>query len=160
MIDGNSTPLGLLLRSHPLFLISPLPPPPANPSRVLAAGLSTPFPTLDTDTLPPLPSPSRVLAAALSTPFPAGRLLRSMVLTDHDDEVLYVDAIVATEKGATQKKTGGWWGGGLWVSGVKRLRCVRGGGRGGGGLSRPRSDMATTGEACLSSHPPPGILLR
>mmetsp|Transcript_27801 Transcript_27801/g.88380 ORF Transcript_27801/g.88380 Transcript_27801/m.88380 type:complete len:407 (-) Transcript_27801:96-1316(-) len=46
---------------------------------------------------------SRVVAAALSTPFPAERLLRSMLLSEHSDEVLYIDAIVATQRGAAYR---------------------------------------------------------
>ena len=45
----------------------------------------------------------RVVAAALETPFPAERLLRSLVAAGKDDEVLYIDAIVADRYGAAYR---------------------------------------------------------
>lgn len=44
-----------------------------------------------------------VIAAAIETPFPAERLLRSLVQADKDDEVLYIDAIVADRYGAAYR---------------------------------------------------------
>ena len=44
-----------------------------------------------------------MVAAAIETPFPAERLLRSLVQADKDDEVLYIDAIVADRYGAAYR---------------------------------------------------------
>ena len=44
-----------------------------------------------------------MVAAALETPFPAERLLRSLVAAGKDDEVLYIDAIVADQYGAAYR---------------------------------------------------------
>ena len=46
---------------------------------------------------------ARVVAAALETPFPAERLLRSLVAAGKDDDVLYIDAIVADRYGAAYR---------------------------------------------------------
>ena len=48
-------------------------------------------------------SSTQVAAAALETPFPAERLLRSLVAAGKDDEVLYIDAIVADRYGAAYR---------------------------------------------------------
>ena len=59
-----------------------------------------------TSTSSPAQSPKRggssgaVAAAIIETPFPAERLLRSLVNAGKDDEVLYIDAIVADRYGA------------------------------------------------------------
>lgn len=50
----------------------------------------------------PVASP-RVMAAALETPFAAERLLRSLVAAGKDDDVLYIDAIVADRYGAAYR---------------------------------------------------------
>ena len=52
---------------------------------------------------PPPPPRPRVVAAALETPFPEARLLRSLVAAGKDDEVLYIDAIVAERYGAAYR---------------------------------------------------------
>ena len=44
-----------------------------------------------------------VVAAALETPFPAERLLRSLIAAGKDDDVLYIDAIVADRYGAAYR---------------------------------------------------------
>jgi hypothetical protein len=44
-----------------------------------------------------------VVAAIIETPFPAERLLRSLVSAGKDDEVLYIDAIVADRYGAAYR---------------------------------------------------------
>jgi hypothetical protein len=49
---------------------------------------------------PPQPT---VAAAAIETPFPAERLLRSLVGAGKDDEVLYIDAIMADQYGAAYR---------------------------------------------------------
>ena len=62
-----------------------------------------------------------VAAVIVETPFPAERLLRSLVNAGKDDEVLYIDVIVADRYGAAYRllkhhrarrqgrSRGGWW---------------------------------------------------
>lgn len=49
------------------------------------------------------PSEPVVAAAAIETPFPAERLLRSLAGVGKDDQVLYIDAIVADKYGAAYR---------------------------------------------------------
>lgn len=45
----------------------------------------------------------KVIAGAISTLFPAERLLRSLLLAHKDDEILYIDVVCASERGAAYR---------------------------------------------------------
>ncbi|KOO34242.1 hypothetical protein Ctob_005460 [Chrysochromulina tobinii] len=65
-------------------------------------GTSVDLPRVTIKQLQFLPS-SRFAAAIVETPFPAERLLRSLVNAGKDDELLYIDAIVADRYGAAYR---------------------------------------------------------